>query len=71
MPEVSDDAVGAGDSMVAGTVMGLVESLPIERVFQIGLAFSVSAVMNRGPGLAEPETFARAFPMIKVEKLAG
>lgn len=71
VPEVSDDAVGAGDSMVAGMVMGLVESLPIERVFQIGLAFSVSAVMNRGPGLAEPETFARAFPMIKVEKMAG
>lgn len=70
VPAVSDDAVGAGDSMVAGMVMGLVESLSLERVFQIGLAFSVSAVMNKGPQLTEPETFARAFPMIKVEKIA-
>jgi len=69
VPELSDDTVGAGDSMVAGLAMGLVQSLPIERVFQIGLAFSVSAVMNKGPGLAEPETFAKAFPQIKVEKL--
>ena len=71
VPQVSDDSVGAGDSMVAGMVMGLAESLPIERVFQIGLAFSVSAVMNDGPGLTEPETFAKAFPMIKVEKIEG
>jgi fructose-1-phosphate kinase PfkB-like protein len=55
--------------MVAGLVMGLVQSLPIERVFQIGLACSVSAVMNAGPGLAEPETFAKAFPQIVVEKV--
>jgi 1-phosphofructokinase family hexose kinase len=67
VPEVGEDTVGAGDSMVAGLAMGLVQSLPLERVFHIGLAFSVSAVMNRGPGLTEPETFASVFPEITVE----
>ncbi|MHB8896697.1 MAG: 1-phosphofructokinase family hexose kinase [Candidatus Geothermincolia bacterium] len=69
VPVVSDDTVGAGDSMVAGLVMGVVQALPLERAFHIGLAASVSAVMNKGPGLAEPDTFARAFPMIAVERV--
>lgn len=69
VPAVHDDAVGAGDSMVAGMVMGFVQSLPLERVFQIGLGFSVSAVMNQGPGLTEPDSFARVFPQIKVERV--
>jgi fructose-1-phosphate kinase PfkB-like protein len=67
VPVINADTVGAGDSMVAGLVMGLVQGLPLERVFRIGLAFSLSAVMNAGPGLAEPETFASAFPMVSVE----
>jgi 1-phosphofructokinase len=67
VPAVQADTVGAGDSMVAGLVMGVVQGLPLERVFRIGLASSVSAVMNEGPGLAEPESFAKAFPQVKVE----
>jgi len=70
VPVISADTVGAGDSMVAGLVMGIVQNLPLERVFHIGLACSVSAVMNSGPGLAEPESFAKAFPEIKVEAVA-
>jgi fructose-1-phosphate kinase PfkB-like protein len=70
VPSISDDTVGAGDSMVAGLVMGTVQGLSVEHVFHIGLACSVSAIMNKGPGLAEPETFARAFPMISVERVS-
>lgn len=70
VPSLSDDTVGAGDSMVAGLLIGMVQDLPIERTFHIGLACSVSAVMNEGPGLAEPETFAAAFPRVKIEKLS-
>jgi 1-phosphofructokinase family hexose kinase len=69
VPVISADTVGAGDSMVAGLVMGIVQRLPLERVFHIGLACSVSAVMNPGPGLAEPEGFAKAFPQIKIESI--
>lgn len=69
VPVVSGDTVGAGDSMVAGLVMGIIQSLALERVFQIGLACSVAAVMNQGPGLAEPETFAKASALVRVENL--
>jgi 1-phosphofructokinase family hexose kinase len=67
VPVISDDTVGAGDSMVAGLAMGLVQGLGLERVFHMGLACGVSAVMNKGPGLADPEYYARAFPQIVIE----
>lgn len=71
VPAIRADTVGAGDSMVAGLVMGILQGLPLERVFRIGLASSVSAIMNNGPGLAEPESFAKAFPQVKVELVGG
>ncbi len=69
VPALIDDTVGAGDSMVAGLVTGIMQELPLERVFQRGLAFSLSAVMNPGPGLTEPDTFAKAIPQVKVEEI--
>jgi 1-phosphofructokinase family hexose kinase len=69
VPKIIDDTVGAGDSMVAGLVTGIVQELPLDRVFQRGLAFSLSAVMNTGPGLTEPDTFAKAFPQVNVEEI--
>ncbi len=71
VPVVPGDTVGAGDSMVAGLVMGIVQSLPLERVFKTGLACSVAAVMNQGPGLAEPQTFAKASTLVRVENLTA
>lgn len=69
VPAISEDTVGAGDSMVAGLVMGIMDSLPLEGVFKTGLACGVSAVMNRGPGLADPETFAEAGSLVRVERI--
>jgi len=69
VPVVDHDTVGAGDSMVAGLVMGIVEAQPLERLFRTGLACGVSAVINHGPGLAEPESFETAFSQVKVEKI--
>lgn len=69
VPPLDDDTVGAGDSMVAGLVMGIVQYQTLEMIFHIGLACGVSAVMNHGPLLAEPVTYERAYPKIKVEKL--
>jgi len=70
VPPVSgEDNVGAGDSMVAGLVMGIVQDKPLQRTFELGLAGGVSAVMNKGPGLCEPKTFAEALAQIKVERI--
>jgi 1-phosphofructokinase family hexose kinase len=70
VPVISADTVGAGDSMVAGLVMGIVQNLPLERVFHMGLACSVAAVLNEGPALADPEIFAQVFPKITIERVA-
>lgn len=64
-----EDTVGAGDSMVAGMVMSIIQHKPLQETFELGLACGVSAVMNKGPGLCEPKTLARALSKIKVEKI--
>ncbi|MBU4241086.1 MAG: 1-phosphofructokinase family hexose kinase [Actinobacteria bacterium] len=70
VPFIDDDTVGAGDSMVAGMVMGLTRSLPMEEVFHMGLACSVATVINTGPGLTTRETYAEAFPQIGIEQIS-
>lgn len=70
VPAVSENTVGAGDSMVAGILIGIVQSRPLEEVFRTGLACGVSAVMNPGPGLCEPETYKEAYPKIEVQKIS-
>jgi len=69
VPPIDADTVGAGDSMVAGMVMGLTRSLPIVDVFHMGLACSVAAVMNTGPGLTTKETYDRAFSQIGIQRI--
>jgi len=70
VPEVAENTVGAGDSMVAGLLIGIVQSRPLEEVFHTGLACGVSAVMNPGPGLCEPGTYKEVYPKIEVLKIS-
>ncbi len=69
VPKFEGDTVGAGDSMVAGLVMGISEEKPLEDVFRMGLGCGVSAVANHGPGLCEPESYDRLFGQVEVERL--
>lgn len=69
VPHIQSDTVGAGDSMVAGLVAGMSESLSLEDMFMKGLGFSVAAVLNEGPGLVDPEHYRKALPSISVEVL--
>jgi len=69
VPAVAENTVGAGDSMVAGLLIGIVQSRPLEEVFHTGLACGVSAVMNPGPGLCEPDTYKEVYPKIEVQKI--
>lgn len=71
VPGIDEDTVGAGDSMVAGLVLGIARYQPVEMVFRMGLAFGLSAVMNHGPGLTEPETYEKAFQLVKAERISG
>jgi 6-phosphofructokinase 2 len=61
--------VGAGDSMIAGMVMGMIQDKPLPEVFEQGIACGVSAVMTKGPDLCEPETFAQALSQIKLVRI--
>ncbi len=60
------DTVGAGDSMVAGLLVGLSRSLPLPEVFRMGLAGGASAVANPGPALCEPVSFENFLRQVKV-----
>jgi len=64
-----EHTIGAGDSMVAGLIMGIIQDKPLEELFKIGLACGVSAVMNEGPGLCEPKTFNQALSLITIERI--
>lgn len=69
VPAIDEDSVGAGDSMVAGFVIGLTQAKTIEETFRTALACSVSAVLNSGPWLSEPETYKKACSMIEVTRI--
>ena len=57
----SVSTVGAGDSMVAGLVAGLVEGADLDRLARIAVAFPASKLDRIGPHLG---------PKADVEKLA-
>lgn len=69
VPEVGEESVGAGDSMVAGLVMGVTRGRSLEESFRMGLVSALATVMNTGPLLADREFYDRAAPKVVVERL--
>jgi 6-phosphofructokinase 2 len=57
--------VGAGDSMVAGTVLGLIRGYPIEQAARFGVAAGAAAVMTPGTELCRREDTERLFRSMK------
>lgn len=71
VPVIScEDTVGAGDSTVAGLVMGMTRGEPVEAMLRRGLACGLSAVMNPGPDLCSAETYVQAVASVIVERVA-
>ncbi len=58
--------VGAGDSMVAGLLIGLLEDLSLDEVIKRGVAAGTSATMNTGTGLCRPEDYNALLKLIQV-----
>jgi len=52
---------GAGDSMVAGVVLGLARGRPLAEAVRFGLAAGTAAVMAPGTGLSAREDAERLF----------
>ena len=61
--------VGAGDSFLAGCVLGLSRNASIEEVIRLGMAAGTAAVMNEGTRLCRREDVEKLLPEIKIEKL--
>ncbi|MBU1672247.1 MAG: 1-phosphofructokinase family hexose kinase [Actinobacteria bacterium] len=69
VPEVEEDTVGAGDSMVAGMVLGVARGRNLEESFCMGLSAALATVMNGGPLLADREYYDLAAPKVVVERI--
>jgi len=58
--------VGAGDSMVAGLLIGLLEKQSLGEIIKRGVAAGTSATMNTGTGLCKIEDYNRLLELIQV-----
>jgi 6-phosphofructokinase 2 len=56
--------VGAGDSMVAGIVLGLARDYSLRDAVRFGIAAGTAAVMMPGTGLCRREDAERLFQQI-------
>jgi len=56
---VAKSATGAGDSFVAGMVLGLLRGEPPEQAFRRGIAAGTATVLTPGTGLCEPAEVER------------
>lgn len=56
--------VGAGDSLVAGIVLGLQRGLPISAAMRYGLAAATASVMNAGTRLCRRDEVERLLPSV-------
>jgi 6-phosphofructokinase 2 len=51
--------VGAGDSMVAGILIGMQKKLPLKEVLKYGVAAGTAATIHAGSGLCTPENIEK------------
>jgi fructose-1-phosphate kinase PfkB-like protein len=61
--------VGAGDSFVAGMLLGLVSGKPLEEIFRCGMAAAASSLGAQGTGLVDVELFNKYLPEINVMRV--
>jgi 6-phosphofructokinase 2 len=59
--------VGAGDSMLAGIVLGLTRGLPVREAVQFGIAAGAAALLGSGTQLCRPEDVERLYEAARAE----
>ena len=62
-------AVGAGDSLVAGMCIGMVEKFPIQEAFRLGVACGTATATTPGTALCEETTVKKIMPLVKIEEI--
>lgn len=61
--------VGAGDSMVAGMIYGLMAEKPLEEVLRQGMACAAASVMAEGTRLTERSTYKSLLDDVMIEEV--
>lgn len=61
--------VGAGDSMVAGVIRGLVLGQDLETIARTSTAYSAANIQHMGVGLPEPEAIERLMGRVVISQL--
>jgi len=64
-------SVGAGDSLVAGIVLGLSQGRPVREAVRLGLAAATASVMTPGTGLCRREDVDRLARTIRSSELGA
>lgn len=64
-----DSAVGAGDAMLAGALVALVDRRPWDQVLRLGVACGTATALTPGTELCHPEDLETLLPRIVVEPL--
>lgn len=62
--------VGAGDSMVAGLIRGIVEKASFEEILRMGIAAGTAAVMAPGTELCRVEDYRELLPRIEIQSVS-
>jgi 6-phosphofructokinase 2 len=68
IPVPAQSTVGAGDSMLAGIVLGLTRGLPIREAVQFGIAAGAAALLGSGTQLCRPEDVERLYEAARAER---
>ncbi len=61
-------AVGAGDSLVAGMCIGMLDAMPVSEAFRLGVACGTATATTPGTALCEKQVVERIFPIVKIEE---
>ncbi len=69
VPVEVKSTVGAGDSMVAGLIAGLMAELPLQEVFRKGMACAAASVMLEGTLLPNKATYRQLLTKVAIQTM--
>jgi len=63
------NSVGAGDSMLAGVISGLVSKKPLVELLKIAVATATASIVQEGTGLSSDETLLEYYDQVEVREI--
>lgn len=70
-PALSGNPVGAGDALVAGMAMGLVDGASLVDTLRLGCAWALASMHSPWAGHVDPDAVAAAKPQVVVDLIAN